>query len=153
MSIDTYNKFRNVFMQKHATSNIDNCLLFSWIRCWCIAWRIKLYYEFRQHSIKNIIVFLARTCEPNTLYDECVPRCALTCKNMHRTLHPAGCSGECNPGCQCVAGYVLHEDSCILADECPCHYIGQLSQSYQLSILSLHRKGLSVISTIYPVII
>ncbi|XP_071951327.1 sushi, von Willebrand factor type A, EGF and pentraxin domain-containing protein 1-like [Antedon mediterranea] len=59
-------------------------------------------------------------CEPGFLYDDCgpSPECQLTCFTARKLDSSCG-HRQCEPGCYCPAGRVLHEDRCIMKSECP----------------------------------
>ncbi|XP_077861966.1 mucin-2-like [Saccoglossus kowalevskii] len=65
-------------------------------------------------------------CSENMEFSMCKNNCPLTCTNMN---HGRSCaSSTCEPGCQCLEGYVLDDEQCILPQDCPCHHGGT---SYQ----------------------
>ncbi|XP_033101456.1 kielin/chordin-like protein [Anneissia japonica] len=54
-------------------------------------------------------------------FDECGPACPKTCENKDLPLSAINdrCLRPCVPGCNCAASRVLHNGSCIKAEECP----------------------------------
>ncbi|RUS78727.1 hypothetical protein EGW08_013514, partial [Elysia chlorotica] len=62
-------------------------------------------------------------CEDNSVYSTCLSNCRTTCENK---LDPPTCSAAgCLPGCECVSGFVFHEDKCVNATMCPCFHGGK----------------------------
>ncbi|TKR89557.1 hypothetical protein L596_013640 [Steinernema carpocapsae] len=55
-------------------------------------------------------------CGTNETYASCHPACPKTCDQ--RTWDFA-CPFACRRGCGCPEGFVLHEDHCINAKDCP----------------------------------
>ncbi|XP_022091528.1 sushi, von Willebrand factor type A, EGF and pentraxin domain-containing protein 1-like [Acanthaster planci] len=57
-------------------------------------------------------------CPEGMIYDHCGPACLPTCEDPE-PRGPACQTSSCTPRCQCPAGTVLHQDSCILPRYCP----------------------------------
>ncbi|XP_051813085.1 IgGFc-binding protein-like [Acanthochromis polyacanthus] len=62
------------------------------------------------------------SCPENSHYELCGPRCPVVCTDLSS---PANCSGGCEEGCQCDAGYVLSDGQCVLLSDCGCMHEGQ----------------------------
>lgn len=61
----------------------------------------------------------ALPCPSNSHYSECTPPCPPTCSD----LFPLSChlpSTTCVEGCQCDAGHVLSDSTCVPLSECGC---------------------------------
>ena len=67
-------------------------------------------------------VFAARNCPAPFVYDECVSKCPMTCNTMYN-IPSFECMQNCYPGCRCPTGTFLSNNTCVTADECPCHYM------------------------------
>ncbi|XP_036068311.1 kielin/chordin-like protein isoform X3 [Oryzias melastigma] len=59
--------------------------------------------------------------ERGFVFDECGPPCPVTCFNYDVPLGviESPCFKPCVPGCQCPAGLILHNNSCIQPEKCP----------------------------------
>ncbi|GBP26744.1 von Willebrand factor [Eumeta japonica] len=59
----------------------------------------------------------AKTCPPNSLYNECGTACPRTCANKDKRL---ACTAQCVPGCFCLPGFVLNDSgACVPEAFCP----------------------------------
>ncbi|XP_077384324.1 IgGFc-binding protein [Festucalex cinctus] len=66
--------------------------------------------------------FCGMTCPKNSHYELCGPRCPVACAGLSSATK---CSGSCEEGCQCDAGYVLSNDRCVLVADCGCFFRGE----------------------------
>eukprot|EP00072_Mus_musculus_P074533 XP_017176296.1 PREDICTED: zonadhesin isoform X5 [Mus musculus] len=61
-------------------------------------------------------------CPANSNFTSCLPSCQPSCSNTD--VHCEGSSpnalSSCREGCVCQSGYVLHNDKCILRNQCGC---------------------------------
>ncbi|CAL1533122.1 unnamed protein product, partial [Lymnaea stagnalis] len=60
-----------------------------------------------------------RTCGPNMVYKECGPSCKPTCGRALSSVLRDECQ-SCVPGCHCADGYILFNNTCVPAAQCPC---------------------------------
>ncbi|XP_071787753.1 sushi, von Willebrand factor type A, EGF and pentraxin domain-containing protein 1-like [Asterias amurensis] len=98
----------------------DACSCHSNEPCYCEAisayilecQRNKVAIKWSEDSACNI------RCPQGMIYDNCGPACLATCLNP--IVDTAEClTTACVPQCQCPAGTVFHENSCVLRKYCP----------------------------------
>ncbi|XP_076779413.1 zonadhesin [Arvicanthis niloticus] len=61
-------------------------------------------------------------CPANSNFTNCLPSCQPSCSNMdvHCEESSPKAPSSCKEGCVCQSGYVLHNDKCILRNQCGC---------------------------------
>ncbi|XP_061531066.1 IgGFc-binding protein [Phycodurus eques] len=90
--------------------------------------------------------FCGMRCPKNSHYELCGPRCPVTCAGLSSATN---CSGGCEEGCQCDAGYILSNDRCVLEEDCGCLYeeqyypAGYFSDSKSCHICYCHQRKVS----------
>ncbi|XP_061677224.1 IgGFc-binding protein [Syngnathoides biaculeatus] len=90
--------------------------------------------------------FCGIRCPKNSHYELCGPRCPVTCAGLSSATT---CSGGCEEGCQCDAGYILSNDRCVLEADCGClhegqyHLPGYFSDSKSCQICYCHKRKVS----------
>ncbi|XP_077870073.1 uncharacterized protein LOC100366685 [Saccoglossus kowalevskii] len=61
------------------------------------------------------------TCPGTMIYKQCGSSCPSTCKKtFYQCLH-----NHCMDGCQCPDNTLLHGDTCVAQEQCPCQYSGR----------------------------
>ena len=66
-------------------------------------------------------------CPSNQIRSDHVTQCEPTCSSLHHiTTQPGSCDGPVWSGCKCPVGLVLHNQTCIEPDECPCLHNGEV---------------------------
>lgn len=83
----------------------------------------------RVDSIKCIIgqyqsrisLSTALACSANSTYSACMTSCPASCSNL---AAPSECDTiNCIEGCQCAAGFVMSEETCVPYRECGCTFL------------------------------
>ncbi|CAH7260280.1 Zan [Phodopus roborovskii] len=61
-------------------------------------------------------------CPANSQFTNCLPSCQPSCSNMNGHCEDSSTKAPstCKEGCVCQSGYVLHNDKCILRNQCGC---------------------------------
>ncbi|RWS22447.1 scavenger receptor cysteine-rich protein-like protein [Leptotrombidium deliense] len=77
----------------------------------------------KPRKLKNYILnivkfnFSKEKCGENQVFDSCGTTCPTTCENKDE--QDGICTDDCQVGCRCKDGYVLHGGKCILPKQCP----------------------------------
>ena len=67
-------------------------------------------YDFVIH------LYLDISCTGGSIFSSCGPGCRQTCDTVNSL---ETCNKACVPGCHCSAGFVWHQNKCILQFDCP----------------------------------
>ena len=84
------------------------------------------------------------TCSANQVFKSCGTACPETCEGRS-----FACTRQCVIGCQCAAGYVKHNDTCITRAQCPglsCRW--KVLPSFLASLVNFYCYDLSTGRTI-----
>ena len=66
-------------------------------------------------------------CPTNQIRSDHVTQCEPKCSSLHHiTTLPGSCDGPVWSGCKCPVGLVLHNQTCIEPDQCPCLHNGEV---------------------------
>lgn len=72
-----------------------------------------------------MFIYIAMQCTKGRVYMPCGPRIQPTCGfDIDSNINDE----DCEEGCFCPKGFLMHEDKCILQEECPCRLRGKLFQ-------------------------
>lgn len=66
------------------------------------------------------VSFLVLSCEANSTYASCMSPCPASCGNLAASSE---CDAAfCAEGCQCAAGFVMSEGTCVPYSQCGCTF-------------------------------
>ena len=97
------------------------------------------------HHILDVCVCLAALqCDANSTYSSCMTPCPSSCADL---AAPAECDAvSCVEGCQCAAGFVMSEGTCVPYTQCGCTF---LNRYYPVSCLQLQHQHVCVCVTLW----
>lgn len=93
----------------------------------CTEMSVASFFSKRRHCTdigpykSQLSLSTALPCSANSTYSACMTSCPASCSNL---AAPSECdTTNCIEGCQCAAGFVMSEETCVPYRECGCTFL------------------------------